>query len=106
MRDWMSKYEKAKDEKREREIKEIIKQKTEEFEKKENNNEAIHLLEEIIELYNTLKLEAIEYNEKEYSRIQNKLQNIKYNKMKDAFEKTEEAKSWNEYKKEEEENER
>ena len=102
MESWFEKYERNKDEAREREINDILKDLLNRYEKQREDKEAIKILEKIIEIYDMLKTELFEYDVKDYLDKKKQLVNLRYKKLQEENRNSDDFKSWDEYREEEE----
>ena len=87
MENWFEKYERKKDEKREKELNYLLNELLLQYDTARNNKELIKILEKIIEIYDTMKTE---------------LANLRYEKLQEEHRNSDEFQSWNEYREEEE----
>ncbi len=106
MGSWMQKFERKEDEKRERELNEILEQTIEEYyecniAKQIDINKKIKKLENVIEAYISLRLEAFKYDENDFMQKQKELSNLRYELMQKNHNENKDSKSWKDYKKEE-----
>ena len=102
MESWFEKYERNKDEARERELNDILKDLLNRYEKQREDKEAIKILEKIIEIYDMLKTELFEYDVKDYLDKKKQLANLRYKKLQEENRNSDDFKSWDEYREEEE----
>lgn len=101
MNNWMEKYEKRKDEIREKQLKcklEKLLNLLDEQCKIENKEKVI---KEILDVYDELKIELCEYDENDYKAKKKQLEQIRYEIMRLKHIEDKESQSWNDYKKEE-----
>lgn len=111
MGSWMEKFERKEDEKRERELNEILEEAIEEYDdynmaKNIDINKKIKKIEKIIEAYKRLIIESFDFNEKDFEQKQKELSTLRYELMQKRYNEGKEAESWEEYKKEEIDTER
>lgn len=108
MENWMERYERSKDEQRERELREKLEVLIEYLENKTNIGivEKLNILKKITETYHDLELEICQYDVEDYKKkkqelqiLNNKIKNIEHMDSKDS-------ESWNEYKEEEQKQDR
>lgn len=101
MENWMQKFEKRKDDSREKELNQILKELLIELARSEDELERIIILEKIVCIYDTLKLELFDYDDKDYLDKKKELAFLRYKKMQREHRYNDESKSWNEYQEEE-----
>lgn len=101
MDNWMQKYEQMKDEKIEKEQNRKLEQLFKLLENAHTNKEKAKIIEEIIKIYEELKINACEYNNEDYILKRKELKQIRYEIMGEKYQEEKETKSWNEYKEEE-----
>lgn len=111
MGSWMEKFERKEDEKRQRELNEILEEAIEEYDdyNKVTNvdiNKKIKKIEKVIEAYKSLIIEAFNFDAKDFEQKQQELSTLRYKIMQQKHDNEKEAKSWQEYKKEEIDKER
>ena len=118
--DWMSKWERDEDERWEKNLKEEIEQYIEMFDNIKgsvnpvDNLELKKVLEKIVDKYHIMKVHSMEYDEKQYNYFLKELEIVKYKLLEENHKNDKDAKSWEEYrdedqvktKREEEEQER
>ena len=102
MENWFEKYERNKDEARERELNYLLNDLLIQYERQRDDKEAIKILEKIIEIYDTLKTELFEYDAKDYLDKKKQLANLRYKKLQEEHRNSDDFKSWDEYREEEE----
>ena len=102
MENWFEKYERKKDEKREKELNYLLNELLLQYDTARNNKELIKILEKIIEIYDTMKTELLEYDAKDYLDKKKQLANLRYEKLQEEHRNSDEFQSWNEYREEEE----
>ena len=101
MENWMEKFERNKDEQRERELNIKLEELLNLLDEAYKDEDRIKVLEEIIKVYGKLRIDACDYDEKDFMRKKKELAEIKYTIKKQEYMKSSEFKSWNEYKEEE-----
>lgn len=106
MGSWMQKFERIEDEKREKELNEILEEKIGEYDdynrvRKIDINKKIRKLEDVIEAYKSLIIEAYKYNEKDFQEKQKELSTLKYELLQKMNNEGKDSKSWEDYKREE-----
>lgn len=111
MGSWMEKFERKEDEKRQRELNEILEEVIKEYDDYNmitniDINKKIKKLEKVIEAYKSLIIEAFDFNTKDFEQKQKELSTLKYELMQEKHNKGKDAESWEEYKKEEIDKER
>lgn len=111
MGSWMEKFERKEDEKRERELNEILEEAIEEYDDYNmvtnlDINKKIKKLEKVIEAYKSLMIEAFNFNAKDLEEKQKELSTLRYELMQEKHNKGKDSESWEEYKKEEIDTER
>lgn len=102
MENWFEKYERKKDESREQELNYLLNDLLIQYERQRDDKEAIKILEKIIEIYDTLKTELFEYDAKDYLDKKKQLANLRYKKLQEEHRNSDDFKSWDEYREEEE----
>ena len=102
MENWSEKYERKKDESREQELNYLLNDLLIQYERQRDDKEAIKILEKIIEIYDTLKTELFEYDAKDYLDKKKQLANLRYKKLQEEHRNSDDFKSWDEYREEEE----
>lgn len=102
MENWFEKYERNKDEARERELNYLLNDLLIQYERQRDDKETIKILEKIIEIYDTLKTELFEYDAKDYLDKKKQLANLRYKKLQEEHRNSDDFKSWDEYREEEE----
>ena len=100
---WMERFEKSEDEKRERMLKNKLNRNLQLLQDAKDNAERIILLEMIVNLYGTLKTEAFDIDEEDYKHKKEELISIKYKVLENIYKQSQDYQSWEEYRKEEEE---
>lgn len=101
MENWMEKFERKKDEQRERELNVKLDKLLDLLDEIQTNNDRIRVLDKIINVYEELRVEAYDYDKKDYIRKKDELAKIRYRIKKEEYMETLESKSWNEYRDEE-----
>lgn len=99
----MQGFEKREDEKREKILRDKLYRNLNLLQNIYNDAERIVLLEMVVDIYNTLKIEACSIDEKDYNDKKKELYNLKYRIMQEIYKQSSDYKSWEEYKKEEDE---
>ena len=102
MENWFEKYERKKEEARERELNYLLNELLEQYDRAKDIKETIKILEKIIEIYETMKIELLEYDTKDYLDKKKQLANLRYEKLQEEHRNSDEFQSWNEYREEEE----
>ena len=95
MENWFEKYERKKDEKREKELNYLLNELLLQYDTARNNKELIKILD-------TMKTELLEYDAKDYLDKKKQLANLRYEKLQEEHRNSDEFQSWNEYREEEE----
>lgn len=101
-RNWMQDYEERNDKRREEELNDILEHLLSDFYDARTDKDKIDLAEKIIDIYHTLELELFSYDRKQCLEIKKELVNLRYKKMKKAYQDSQEASSWEDYRDEEE----
>ena len=101
MENWMEKFERSKDEQRERELNSKLEKLLDLFDEVYKEMDKIKVLEEILKVYGELKTDACDYDEKDYMAKKKELTEIRYKIKKQEHMEPKESQSWNEYKEEE-----
>lgn len=101
MNNWIQKYEQIKDEKRENELKRELMQLLKKLDNAYTNKEKAKIIEQIIKIYEQLKIEAYEYDNKDYISKIKELKEIKYKLMEEKYQEEKESQSWNDYREKE-----
>ena len=101
MNNWMEKYERKKDEERERELNRLLESLLDLLDEVYKDKDRIKIIERILRIYDELRMEACDYNEIDYKAKKKELLDIRYRIMKQKYMEDKESESWNEYKKEE-----
>ena len=103
MNNWMEKFERNKDEQRERELNVELEKLLDLLDKTYKNEEKIKILKKIIDVYKELKVDACDYDEKDYISKKKELEEIRYRIKEQEHIKSTESQSWNEFEEEERE---
>ena len=108
---WAMKSERLADERWEKELNsnlEINLNKLEEIKSTEylDSRQLKKVLTQIVEIYETMRSELFEYDVEDYRKRKVELENLKYKMLQEEHESMPESKSWQDYKKEEERDER
>lgn len=101
MDNWMEKFERSKDELRERELNTKLEKLLDLLDEAYRDKDRVKVLEEIIVVYGELKSEACDYDENDYMAKKKELAEIRYKMKKQEHMESLESQSWNEYKDEE-----
>ena len=101
MDNWMEKFEKSKDELREKELNTKLEKLLDLLDEAYRDKDRVKVLEEIIKVYGELKTEACDYDEKDYMAKKKELAEIRYKIKKQEHMESLESQSWNEYRDEE-----
>jgi GTP cyclohydrolase I len=101
MENWMEIFEEEQDKKREEDLKRRLDGLLDLLGKVYSDEKIEKVLEEILKVYNELKREMYEYDEKDYSSKKQQLAELKYKIMIKNHIKTKDAQSWESYKREE-----
>ena len=101
MDNWMEKFERSKDEQRERELNTKLEKLLELLDEAYRDKDRVKVLEKIIVVYGELRTDACDYDEKDYMSKKKELAEIRYKMKKQEHMESLEAQSWNEYKDEE-----
>ena len=101
MENWMEKFERSKDEQRERELNIKLEKLLNLLDEAYKDEDRIKFLEEIIKVYGELRTDACEYDEKDCVSKKKELAEIRFKIKKQEYMKEVESQSWNEYEQEE-----
>lgn len=101
MNNWMQKYEQRKDEQREKEQNRELVRLLRTLDNVHTNKEKAKNIEQIIEIYEELKINACEYDNEDYILKRKELKKIRYKLMEEEHKEEKETQSWKEYKEEE-----
>lgn len=101
MNNWMEKYERKKDEEREEELNILLDSLLDLLDEVYKDKDRVKIIEKILKIYDELRIEACDYNENDYKAKKKELLDIRYKIMKQNHMEDKESESWNEYKKEE-----
>ena len=105
MNNWMEEFERNEDEQRERELNIKLEKLLDLLDKVSIDNEEVKILKEILNIYEELRIEAFDYDEKDYNNKKKKLKEFIYKIKNQKHMETLESQSWNEYKDEEQKQE-
>ena len=97
----MEKYERSNDEKRERELNFRLRELLSLLDEAYRVGDRVKLLKEIVEVYDELRIEAFDYDEKDFEARKSELGKIRYELMEERHKMDKDSQSWNEYKSEE-----
>ena len=101
MNNWMEKYERSKDEARELEFNRKLKKLLNLLDEVYKDKDRIKVIENIIEVYEELKIDACDYDYNDYINKKKELAQIRYKLKKEEHMESQESQSWNDYKNEE-----
>lgn len=101
MNNWMEKFERSKDAQRERELNTKLEELLDFLDKAYRVKDRVKVIDEIIKIYEKLRVEACEYDEKDYIAKKKELEEIIYKRKMEEHMDSLESQSWNEYKDEE-----
>lgn len=101
MNNWMEKYERKKDEARERELNAKLESLLELLDKVYINKDRVKIIEKILRIYEALRIDACDYDKNDYNKKKKELLDIRYKIMKEKYMEDKESQSWNEYRDEE-----
>ena len=101
MVNWMEKFERSKDEVREKELNWKLEKLLSLLDEAYRDKDRIKVIENIIKVYDELKVEACDYDYNDYMSKKKELVEIRYKLKKEEYMNSQEAESWNEYKEEE-----
>lgn len=101
MNNWMEKYERKKDEARERELNVKLESLLELLDKVYINKDRVKIIEKILKIYEALRIEACDYDKNDYNEKKKEFLDIRYKIMKEKYMEDKESQSWNEYRDEE-----
>ena len=97
----MEKYERKKDEARERELNCKLESLLNLLDEVYRNKDRVKIIEKILRIYDELRIEACDYDENDYNAKKKELLDIRYQIMKEQYMEDKESESWNEYRNEE-----
>lgn len=106
MDNWMAKYEKEKDEILERKLNIELEKLLDLLDEAYRDEDRIKVLSEIIKVYDRLGMNVYDYDENDCKAKKKELVEIRYKIKKKEYMEELESQSWNEYKEEEQEEER
>lgn len=101
MNNWMEKFERSKDEQREKDLNIKLEKLLNLLDEAYEDKDRVKVLEGIIKVYGELRIDACDYNDKDYIAKKKELANIRYKIKKREHMESSESQSWNEYKEEE-----
>lgn len=101
MENWMEKYERRKDEQRERELNTKLEKLLNLLDEAYRDKDRVKILEEILKVYGELRTDACDYDEKDYMAKKKELAEIRYKMKRQEHMEQREAQSWKEYMEEE-----
>lgn len=101
MENWMEKYERRKDEQRERELNTKLEKLLNLLDEAYRDKDRVKILEEILKVYGELRTDACDYDEKDYMVKKKELAEIRYKMKRQEHMEQREAQSWKEYMEEE-----
>lgn len=97
----MEKYERRNDEKRERELNTRLERLLVRLDESFNNRDRVKILKEIVEIYDELRIDACDYDERDFEAKKCELDRVRYEMMEKAHMEDKDSQSWNDYKSEE-----
>lgn len=101
MDNWLEKYEQKKEEQIEKRMNEELRELLNSLENTYTDKKRAKIIERIIQIYEELKINASEYDEKDYAKKKKESIQIKYRLMEQEHQDEKETQSWKEYKEEE-----
>lgn len=101
MDNWMERFERSKDEQIERELNTKLEKLLDVLDVAYKDKERVKILEEIVKVYEELRIDACDYDEKDYIAKKKKMVEIRDKIKKQEYMESLESQSWNEYKEEE-----
>lgn len=101
MNNWMQKYEIEKEELREKNLNYELDKLLDSLDEQHKFEDRIKTIEKILNIYHELKMNACDYDERDYIAKRKQLQQERYEIMKLKYMEDKESQSWNDYKKEE-----
>lgn len=101
MDNWLEKYEQKKEEKIEKRMNEELRELLNSLENIYTDKKRAKIIERIIQIYEELKINASEYDEKDYAKKKKESIQIKYRLMEQEHQDEKETQSWKEYREEE-----
>lgn len=101
MNNWMEKFEKSKDEQREQNLNTKLEMLLDLLDETYKDEDKIKVLERIVKVYEELKIDACNYDDKDYMAKKKELADIRYKLKEQEYKESIESQSWNDFKKEE-----
>ena len=101
MENWMERFERRKDEAEEKELNGKLEKLLNLLDEAYRDKDRIKIIKKIIEVYDALRINACDYNEKDYIQKKKELAEIIYKIKRQEHMETAEYKSWKEYQEEE-----
>lgn len=101
MNNWMERFERSKDEAREKELNRKLNKLLDLLDEAYKDKDRIKIIESIINLYDELRIDACDYDFSDYMSKKKELAEIRYKLKKKEHMESKESESWNEYKNEE-----
>lgn len=101
MNNWMEKFERSKDEAREKELNRKLNKLLDLLDEAYRDKDRIKIVENIIHVYDELKIDACDYDFNDYINKKKELAEIRYKLKKKEHMESKESESWNEYRNEE-----
>ena len=106
MENWIEKFERSKDEAREKELNRKLQKLLNLLDEVYRDKDRIKIIENIIGIYNELKIDVCDYDYNDYMNKKKELVEIIYKLKREEHMNSQESQSWNDYKNEELEEER
>lgn len=101
MGNWMEKYERRNDEKRERELNARLENLLVSLDESFDNKARVKILKEIVEVYDELRIDACDYDQRDFEAKKCELDRLRYEIMEKAHMEDKDSQSWNDYRSEE-----
>ncbi len=97
----MEKYERRNDEKRERELNARLENLLVSLDESFDNKARVKILKEIVEVYDELRIDACDYDQRDFEAKKCELDRLRYEIMEKAHMEDKDSQSWNDYRSEE-----
>ena len=101
MNNWMEKYERTKDEEKEKKLNWELNKLLDILDEQCRNQDKIVTIQRILNIYHELKMDVCDYDENDYNAKKELLQQVRYEIMELNYMTDKESQSWNDYKREE-----
>lgn len=101
MNNWMEKFERTKDEAREKELNRKLNKLLDLLDETYRDDDRIKVIDNIIKVYDLLRIDACDFDYNDYINKKKQLVELKYKIKKKEHMESKESKSWNEFRDEE-----